>query len=152
MSAPYTVDPADVARAGDFTWHKTPKGYLRTNVRFNGRNTTVSMHRFLFGSPLGGKVWDHINGDPSDNRRANVRLSSLAENGRNRKVHCRNTSGTTGVRKWGKGRWRAVLTVAGRPVSLGLFDNIEDAKAARLAGELRYFGAFSPSLSRAVSA
>ena len=41
---------------------------------------------------------DHINGNPSDNRITNLKVSSHASNMRNMKMNTRNTSGIVGVR------------------------------------------------------
>lgn len=45
---------------------------------------------------------DHIDGNPSDNRIENLKVSSLAENQKNRQMQSNNTSGVTGVRRYEK--------------------------------------------------
>lgn len=82
---------------------------------------------------------DHINGDRSDNRIANLRDVSKATNARNakRRVNC--TSGVTGVH-WNQARqkWRAIIHYNKRCIHLGLFDTIEEATAARQAANDEY--------------
>lgn len=93
---------------------------------------------------------DHINHDRSDNRICNLRGVSHRENLQNCVLSASSTSGTTGVsRDRRRGRWEAHIGVAGRKVSLGSFDALEDAKTARKAAE-RKFG-FHPNHGRASS-
>ena len=89
---------------------------------------------------------DHINGDRSDNRPCNLRLATNTENIRSRhKLNRNNTSGEHGVH-WSKAasKWTAVIKVNRASVYLGLFENLEDARAARIAAEVAHYGAFSP--------
>jgi hypothetical protein len=75
---------------------------------------------------------DHINGVRTDNRAANLRVVSRAENARNQKTRSTNTSGCMGV-SWSKrhSKWIAYL----RRRYLGLFECVEDARAARKRAE-----------------
>ena len=82
---------------------------------------------------------DHINGGRADNRLANLRAVSNAENHRNEGKPKNNTSGVVGV-IWCKqtGKWRAQIKVNYRNVQLGRFSRIEDAAAAREEAKRRY--------------
>jgi hypothetical protein len=59
---------------------------------------------------------DHINGVKSDNRWANLRPASRAENGYNTRIRADNTSGIKGICKCGI-RYIAQLNVDGRHYS-----------------------------------
>jgi hypothetical protein len=84
---------------------------------------------------------DHINGNPSDNRIANLREASDAQNCLNRKIRSDNKSGEKGVSADPKG-WRARINVNGKTVHLGYFESIDlAADAARRARE-RFHGEF----------
>ena len=90
---------------------------------------------------------DHINGDGTDNRIANLRAVTRSENMINRVgLEARNTSGHTGV-SWYRTyqKWLAFITCNGRRKSLGYFDSKADAIAARKAAEEEYF----PGITRA---
>lgn len=78
---------------------------------------------------------DHINGNRSDNRITNLRSVCHLENMRNTKKMSNNSSGVMGI-YWLKDRskWRASI---GRE-SLGDFDKLEDAAAARKQAEKEY--------------
>jgi hypothetical protein len=78
---------------------------------------------------------DHIDGDPSNNKLANLRDVTPSENHRNRRVPSNNTSGVIGVSQRTDGKWRACCTFKERTLVLGDFLSIEEAIAARQAYE-----------------
>ena len=61
----------------------------------------------------------------------------------NRSLSTRNTSGIKGV-SWDKDRqkWRAIILFKGKKISLGRYDNFEDAKKARQDKAKELFGEF----------
>jgi hypothetical protein len=81
--------------------------------RVYARNRTGGKYR-----PIGrvildapdGLVVDHINGNPMDNRRANLRLCTTAENSRNRRSP-RKGSQFKGVSRHADGKWQAQVFV-----------------------------------------
>lgn len=82
---------------------------------------------------------DHINGNTSDNRIANLRSVSKRENSLNQKWSGRGSSGVLGV-NWHRrlGKWHAKIGVNGKTCHLGYYSNIEDATAARRAADHLY--------------
>ena len=87
---------------------------------------------------------DHINGIRSDNRLCNLREATHAENSRNSDVPM-GKSGVRGVRqdkRWRK-KWQARITVDGVAKSLGYYDTMEEAIAARQAAVTKYHGEFA---------
>lgn len=83
---------------------------------------------------------DHINMDRSDNRLANLRLASGADNCRNKKKRSDNKSGAKGV-CWDKQskRWVAQIRYNGVTHRLGYFDTVEEGAAAyKKAAEAAY--------------
>jgi len=74
------------------------------------------------------KQIDHINGDPDDNRLANLRLVTQKQNMENQKLHANNSSGHRGV-AWNKsnGKWVAYVNHFGKRLYLGTFSEISDA-------------------------
>jgi hypothetical protein len=87
---------------------------------------------------------DHINGLKTDNRIANLREATVAQNGHNVALTSRNSSGVRGV-FWhkGAGKWQAGICFEGREIYLGLFASLEDAKAVRERAEKTYYGEFA---------
>jgi hypothetical protein len=102
------------------------------------RGRLYSAHRVLWA--LAHKEWanqiDHINGVRCDNRIANLRNVTPAENGKNRRLSKMNTSGVTGV-YWNVkiGKWAASIVVNGATNHLGYFTCIDDARLVRLEAE-----------------
>jgi len=108
----------------------TKHGYRRAKI--NGVNTMV--HRVVFLIETGrwpeGPL-DHINGDKLDNRFCNLREVTASQNNCNRPKAKNGTSLKKGVSYHDStGKWRARITLQKRIVSLGLYENEEDAHAA----------------------
>jgi hypothetical protein len=132
---------------GDFTWlldvsFGSVAGGLNGQgyrvIRINNR--VYLSHRLVFlylcGSFPAEQV-DHINGVRDDNRRCNLRCVDHKTNGRNQRMKINNTSGFTGVRRFGN-RWRARISAHGKEKHLGAFANKSDAIAARKIAEAKY--------------
>jgi hypothetical protein len=79
---------------------------------------------------------DHINGDLDDNRIANLRLASQAENLQNQGLRSDSTTGHIGV-SWDRKaqRFQAYITINYRKKHLGYFERAEQASAAYLAAK-----------------
>jgi hypothetical protein len=98
-------------------------------------------HRVIWCMHYGG--WpaeiDHIDGNGLNNMLDNLREVTRTENSRNHRRRSKNTSGVTGVH-WFKrtGQWRAEIKVSGICISLGYYDDIFSAAAARKSAELKY--------------
>jgi len=87
---------------------------------------------------------DHINGNPSDNRWANLRTANQSSNSANAKLRSSSTSGYKGV-TWAPRvkRWRSSIGHNGKRIWLGYFDTAEEAHAAYLAAARRLFGEYA---------
>jgi len=111
-------------------------GYFKTWVPAGN----LVAHRVLWALAYG--EWpdgplDHINGDRSDNRLANLRIVSVGENNRNKGLTRKNKSGVVGVSWHSRDKiWRATIGIDGKRTSLGDFKNIDDAKSARAKAEI----------------
>ncbi len=81
---------------------------------------------------------DHINGDPSDNRIANLRECNQAENCQNRALSSNNTTGFMGV-SWdkSKNRYAASIKLNRKKIHLGFFDTAHEAHQAYLNAKLK---------------
>ena len=137
------IDDYEVVR--QTTWRAARKEqnvYALRHIRRSDATprTTATMHTVLAGWP---RV-DHMNGDGLDNRRANLREATNAQNMANQRLSRRNTSGFKGV-TWRKDkcRWQVQVGVAGRLKHLGYFDSAEEAARAYDAAAREYHGEFA---------
>lgn len=141
----FVIDADDLELIRPYSWCFSKTGYVV--ARIDGR--VVKLHILLLGTKP-DQVIDHKNGDPADNRRCNLRFCTQKENSMN--TCSKGKSGLPlGVSYTPTGKYRARLMLNRKEIRLGTFDNIEDAIAARQQGELKYFGAYSPSVSRQTS-
>jgi hypothetical protein len=130
---------------GVITWASTRRGGAREGDQAGFINKHGYREVFLCGNYAKAHrlVWliqfgqwpphgvDHINGNKTDNRLANLRLADPGENLQNRTVQRNNSSGHTGV-SWdeGKGLWRAAIYVGKRKKFIGRFKSKEMAAEA----------------------
>jgi len=142
------VDPADYENLRRHKWRlcKTKsKNVLyaeRSIRRSDGTYSRILMHRQLI-QPPGGYVIDHVNGCGLDNRRANLRLATAAQNAWNAGKRS-GGSGYKGV--WlakQKGLWRASIVCCGRRKHLGYFRDKRDAANAYDRAARQYHGEFA---------
>lgn len=127
------IDASDAGMLSNWNWcfRAGPRGgYAGRGQIIEGRRHIVYMHRAILGAP-GHLHVDHINGDGLDNRRANLRTATLAQNRWNEGVRKNNLSGFKGVSfVAAKAKWRAEINASGRKHHLGYFATAEDAGAA----------------------
>ena len=133
---------------GKIAGYKTRNGVMRVFVLCK----SFSVHRIAFA--IANNRWptlevDHINGNPSDNRIANLREVSHKDNMRNIGVHRDSRTGILGVSLCKRlGKYQALISNGSKQIHLGYFIDKEDAAAARRAAELKYHGKFAPHISR----
>lgn len=116
------VDADDYGALAGYRWYYA-KGYAARSLRSapNAIPRHWAMHRQILTVPPGYSV-DHINHDTLDNRRANLRPATPAEQARNQRPRRDTTSSLKGVSWHGLvGRWAARIRVDGRLVVLGYF-------------------------------
>lgn len=139
------VDECDLGLVRGFPWRiqRVRGSDLAYAVAKRG-SAVISMHRLVLGATPGRFV-DHINRDGLDNRRANLRLCTHAENMRNRRTPKSNTTGFKGV--WRRENkvsrpFTARIFIDGKAKYLGTFVTAEEAHAAYVAAAREFFGPF----------
>lgn len=145
------VDTEDYERLSRYRWCATYyKGlgayYACRSDTSSGKRRTVLMHREILGLvPGDGLHGDHINRNTLDNRRANLRPATPAQNIWNQVLPRTNTSGFKGV--WFNSRyrnpWLAMISCNGKKVWLGGFSTPEKAHEAYCAAARLLHGEFA---------
>lgn len=135
-----TIDTSDLELVQSYPWHiesaKAGIKYAAASVAGH----TVRLHRLLMPNAT---IVDHINHNGLDNRRINLRSCSNAENSRNKILHTQPKSGYVGIRHNPKcNTYYVRIMVNKKEISLGHYDNIQDAIKARIEGEQKYFKKF----------
>ena len=137
------IDIDDIPRVSKYKWHLTGSGedeYIASTI--NGK--FKSLHRYIlnYDDEL---IVDHINRNPKDNRKSNLRIATHSQNLMNTKTRSNNTSGVKGV--WYSNthsRWVAQITVDGK-VRCKYLRTKDEAIQKRKEMELEYHGEFAPS-------
>ncbi len=103
----------------------------------------VKMHHEILDVPE-GMVCDHINHNRLDNRRCNLRICTLAQNGYNRLPNTTGTSRYKGVHRHKQVRkWVAEIQYKNHSIHIGCFDYEQDAAIAYDDMAIRLFGEFA---------
>jgi hypothetical protein len=128
-------------KIGDVAGWPDKDGYVRVRVLSRVR----AAHRLAWLHVYG--VWppneiDHINGMRGDNRIANLREATHAENSRNRKKLRNGRCALKGVYIKGA-RFCAKIKKHGKHTHVGCYDTEEEAHAAYVAAAEKEFGAFA---------
>lgn len=117
----------------DYATHSQRRWYRWGDYGVHGR---VLLHRAIIEAPSGLEV-DHESLNKRDNRRANLRLATHAQNHQNKASYPGSASRFRGVTfdrsHRGRYKWAAKHKLAGRTHNLGRFETEEEAAEAAAA-------------------
>lgn len=133
-------DEADLPIIEANNWQSN-NGYIFYTKTIDGKLTRYYLHRVLTDAPK-GLVVDHINGNPSDNRRENLRVCQVEDNARNR---AKPSSGELSVYKGVKprrGKFEANIGKGESYKYLGTFETEVDAAIAYNIEARKIFGEY----------
>jgi hypothetical protein len=139
------IDDEDVRLVTSFRWSlNRVTGYVLGHGRKpSGLRTTVMLHRLIMDAPNGLDV-DHINHDPLDCRRSNLRIATRSQNMQNRRGATRKSvTGIRGVSRYvtrcGIVKYLARINVAGRSIYRCGFSTADEANDAAVKLRRKYF-------------
>lgn len=138
------IDIDDIEICKQYKW------YLSRDRLKSPYPTIIQLHRLVMGVLNKDKniKIDHIDRNPLNNRKNNLRTCTQLKNSQNKNKQTNNISGFIGVCYTNRNnRWRAFITVNKKQIHIGYFKNKEDAIIARLKAEKEYFGEYAPQIS-----
>ncbi len=148
----FFLDQEDWEKVKHHSWRLHNGGYVCTNKKGDSHRDITLLHREIMGLGLGDSlIVDHRDGDKLNCRQSNLRVCTHQDNNRNRLNPVETHEGELyGVIPYvhGKFNWRAAIIVDGESKRLGYFEDAHEALQVRFNAELKYFGEFSPILSR----
>jgi hypothetical protein len=136
------VDKQDHEWLSQWKWSYA-QGYAVRSIGPVNARRQVRMHIALMSPPDGMEV-DHIDLDPLNNTRANLRICTHQQNTFNRRLHRDSTSGYKGV-SWDarRNKWDSYIIVNGVMIHLGLHADVRKAAEAYDAAATLHFGKFA---------
>jgi hypothetical protein len=135
------ISPEDWRHLNQWCWCVTPQSKVyraMRKTRIKGKTKTIYMHQEII-QRMGLEVpnaksnltIDHVNQDPLDNRRDNLRIVTKSRNLHNRGAQTNSSTGIKGV--WyhkQRGKYIAEIKIQGRKYTLGAFNTTTEANAA----------------------
>lgn len=114
-----------------------------------GKRSSVRMHRVILARMLGRELTrqeevDHIDLNPLNNRRSNLRLADRSQNCANKRLQSTSASGYKGV-SWHiqHKKWAAKIKHNGKTIHIGYFDDPAKAHEKYCAKAVELFGEFA---------
>jgi len=138
-----SIDDEDYDKIKDYKWHVSRDDYIDARIKKeDGTFSTIGLHRLIMNAPKEMSV-DHINHNPLNNEKVNLRICSHSDNLKN---YSKPKDGKTSQYKgvcWDKNnnKFKAALSFNCKTVYIGLFDDeiiaaeAYNKKASELFGE-----------------
>lgn len=127
----FFINSEDTEIARRHCWMRHEHGYARAVTRTPNGLKTVYLHRLICSTTSDRPHVDHINRDPSDCTRSNLRACNRFENLRNQKTRSDSCTGIKGVGFHKQtGKYRARVRANGEVVNVGLFQSAQEAMNA----------------------
>jgi hypothetical protein len=135
------ISASDIDLVRRYRWSVSSSGYVHRSQKKNRESTRIALHRAIIGARTEELV-DHINGNPLDNRRENLRIANPSQNSWNTAKRKDSKNLYKGVRR-NRDKFSAFITVRGNRMHIGVYDTQEEAHAAYCDEARRHFGEFA---------
>ena len=142
----FYFDLEDYNLIKDYCWYvRITNNNKKNHKKYHCLETWIDNKAMRFTEMIGCKYRDHIDRNPLNNRKENLRECTQSDNSKNHSLYSNNKSGVSGVCYHSStSKWSSNITVNYKTINLGEFVDKEDAIIARLNAELKYFGEFAP--------
>lgn len=138
----FYIDIDDYEKIKDHCW--CLNGYGRVTSTINGKKVFLS--RYIMCCDDKNFVVDHINRNPLDNRKCNLRICTQTDNTKNKSLYKNNKSGHSGVYYNKRDKiWCAYINCKNKGYYLGQYKTKEEAIEIREKYEKEFFGEFAPT-------
>lgn len=128
----FIFDTEDFNIIKDIPWYRCNKS--GDSITYIGNKQGICIHRFILNSPKGYEI-DHINHNPLDNRKSNLRICTHQQNQFNQGLQKNNTSGVSGVSYYSpRNKYRARIKYCQTDIHLGYYKTFMEAVQARNEG------------------
>mgnify|MGYP001229239520 CR=1 FL=1 len=137
------VDDEDFDELSKYRW-VISGGYAKHEFWKDNKPNPTLIHRFILGQLAENKIVDHIDRNPLNNQKSNLRICTQSENIFNSPRKKNNKSGFVGVRFYQQqNKWEAYIMKDRKKYNLGRYDTIEKAIKARADAERLLFPNFN---------
>lgn len=123
------IDSEDIGKVKYTKWKLASSGYVNNTPKYKG--SSVHLSRIILGTD---QFVDHINHDPLDNRKCNLRVITKSQNQMN--------SNYKGVTTRDDGKFYAHIKLNQKMLNLGVYVDEEEALFARWYAETILFGEY----------
>jgi hypothetical protein len=143
----FIIDDEDYDKVKNYKWgvnkdHDKDIFYVISPVKNQSKD--IKLHRLIMDCPP-DKIIDHINHNPLDNRKCNLRICTRAENNKNsQKRKDGFTSKYKGVSlRSDSGKYAAQISHKSKTHHIGLYTSEKDAALAYNEAAIKYHGEFA---------
>ena len=137
------VDYGDIRALSKIKWRAQKHGYSYIQIVASFEGTTIIQAREILGIRKTDTLCDHINGDPTDNRRGNLRVATHSQNMRNR-ASLKKDKKYKGIYYCkDRGLWAAQIFIEGKQKALGRFLTEKQAAIAYNQAAIKSYGEFA---------
>ncbi len=124
---------------------RSGRAYARRTIKINGKKHNQWLHKVIYCRMLNllipPRYVDHIDNDPLNNKRTNLREVTQSQNMMNSRKQTRVAFKGAHFKKTTK-KWQSVIKVNGKRIYLGTYQTAEEAHAAYCEASKIYHGEF----------
>ena len=136
----FWFDLEDYDKIKDYCWRIDKDGFVIASI-VGASGKSIYLHRLLFPDSI---YVDHKEHNRFDNRKEKLREVTPSQNGMNKSIRLNNTSGVSGVHFDKRiNKWIARIQIEGKRITLGRFNNFDEAVRARKQAEEKHYGEYS---------